>query len=250
MAAVMGALMLSGTKANAQLTIAASLNPVFDGWSQSPALLKLPVAGDAIAIRLGGNGYVNDYTQPNNFFEEDMYSNFDEWPSKVNMYNYRNFNSTKVIRPGVEFRFAPNGVAQFYAGVDVEIGGSKGEYEYNYFYQTMSAPDEYTIYQINSNMSTSKSTQINPSVLIGASRQLGNGFSIFVEAAITNYMSKMTETTSENVYYSWNYGTMEFDKGPDSPEYETPEFVWNTNLELTPHVNFYVAYTFGSQEVN
>lgn len=236
-----------GMQAQAQLTTAFNLRPIFTNSSNIAELLFKYEVGSNMAVRFKINGYQYNNKSNQNFYEDDMYANLDKWPSDMSMDGYSNTGTSLGLAPGFELRTSINEKTLFYYGIDLGVNLSTGKYENNW-HSAYKDPNsgKYVIQQIRNNNSNSKTTTFTPAPLIGIQRSIASGFSVLFETSVSASFSRSTGE-NDNTIYTWNAGNQEFELPTNVPdEFKEQAQPWNTTFNWSPSFNLFVAYTFGS----
>ncbi len=244
------ALLLIGAvsmQAQAQLTTAFNLRPIFSNSTNMAELLFKYEVGSNMAVRFKINGYQYNNKSNQNFYEDDMYANLDKWPSDMSMDGYSNTGTNLGLAPGFEFRTSINEKTLFYYGIDLGVNLSAGKYENNWHsaYKDQNS-GKYIIQQVRNNSSNSKTTTFSPAPLIGIQRSLGAGFSVLFESSVSASFSRSTGE-NDNTIYIWNAANQEFELPTNvQDEFKDQPQPWNSTFNWSPTFNLFVAYTFGS----
>ncbi|MBR9859559.1 hypothetical protein GYB22_02170 [bacterium] len=237
--------------ASAQLTVGYNIRPLFNNFQGMPTnvIVKYSFMDQQFAGRLRG-GYSQFKFQNNqNFFEDDQYTNLDAWPEDVSMKANVNNNKAYSIAPGFEYRFVRKEKTTIYAGLELMITKNISDQSWTWHGNSINQQDPmFTISQIRTNEFSGVTTEISPFLLMGFQYNISPAWSVFTEASIGS-SSTRSDGEQRNRMFFWDYVDEEFEEQENNqPQLKDQEQPWNHMINFNPSLNFFVAYTFGTDK--
>lgn len=239
--------LMSILPAHAQFSTAYNLRSIFNTSGGPEFMLKYHNSPN-MALRLKFNGSKSTTRSNQNFYEDNMYSNLDKWPSDITKDGSINTNTNWGVAPGVELRTSLNDNTVFYYGIDMRFSQTKYSYDYNWHYEYKDNNTQlYVIQQVRSSQQSSKTIEIAPTPLIGIHRELGHGFSALFETSVSANFFNTNSENSQNIYI-WDVNSSSFIIPPAADQFKPQDQPWDNTINWSPRFDLFIAYTFNSDK--